>query len=253
MLVPAHVLEPNRSSRELRHQRRRLGGVVAGRAVAERARALPVLDADLVQRQAEQRLQLDPHRIGVLGVGHDERAVLGHVADRAARADRHVPVVLVLVGRGHGVRGRPEGLVDVPGLRLDPRRRQPGGVELAHLLVHVAAARDRGRVGPLHLQLRGSLDRRVLLLGDDADEVAEAHDLGARDRLDRALVHRQHLRSGAVTVGALPTRPHHAAVQHVRHLDVLHVGVLARHLVRDVDPRRVRAHDLVLGDRFRPR
>ena len=88
---------------------------------------------------------------------------------------------------------------------------------------------------------------------DDAEEVAEADDLRALDVLDRALVDRDDLRRRAVAVGALAARPHDAAVEHARDADVVDVGRLAGDLVRDVDPRRARADDLVLADRLRAR
>jgi hypothetical protein len=48
-----------------------------------------------------------------------------------------------------------------------------------HRLELVAAAGQRlRRVDPLHLQLRGRLDRVVLVLRHDADEVALAYDAG---------------------------------------------------------------------------
>ena len=55
---------------------------------------------------------------------------------------------------------------------LDARR-------VANVFVEVAHRRQLGPVGPAHLQVVGGLDRIPFPLGDDAEEVLEAHDLGA--------------------------------------------------------------------------
>ena len=57
-------------------------------------------------------------------------------------------------------------------------------------------------------------------------------------------------RLGAVAVGALPARPHDAAVQHVGQAHVLHVHVFAARLVGDVDARHAGADQLVAVDRL---
>ena len=88
-------------------------------------------------------------------------------------------------------------------------------------------------------------------LRDDADEVADLHDLRVRDVGDRLRVDRQHLRVHAVVRGTLPARPDRAAVQHPGDPDVVHVRVGAVHLRRDVEPMRAQLADqLVLVDRF---
>ena len=105
VLVPAHVLKPHRGAGELRENRRSLTGVEAGRAVPERARSLPVLDADPVGHKPEDERELVAHRVRVLRVAEDDRPRRGDVGDRAARADRDVGLVVEGVALPHGVRG----------------------------------------------------------------------------------------------------------------------------------------------------
>ncbi len=84
------------------------------------------------------------------------------------------------------------------------------------------------------LQDRSRLDRVVLLRRDDREEVPDAHDLHARDVLDRVGVDGERHRVRAVAVGTLPARPNHAAVEHSGHADVGRVGVHARDDLGDV-------------------
>ena len=101
VLVPAHELQPHRRAGELRHHGRRETAVVPGRAVAERARALPVLRRGSCSAAGRaRRCRFVRTRVGVLRVRDHERAVRRHVGDRAGRPDRHVAVVLVRVARG---------------------------------------------------------------------------------------------------------------------------------------------------------
>src|SRR4029078_2496738 len=80
--------------------------------------------------------------------------------------------------------------------------------------------------------------------GDDAEEIAFAHHPGdAGDFLDRAFVH-------LFDLGAWARRPHHAAVQHARHMEILHIGEAAGDLLGNVDARRRFADDLVVFRRF---
>ena len=103
-----------------------------------------------------------------------------------------------------------------------------------------ACVGQRLRLRPCRLELLRRLDRGPLALGDDAEEIALAHDLDdAGNVLDRALV-------DAFELGADRRRAHHAAVQHAGHAEVLHVGEAAGHLVRDVDARHRLADDLVV-------
>ena len=157
------------------------------------------------------------------------------VRDAAARADRHVALVVVLERARDRVRRRGQRGVDVALRRaFSVADDLPLGVHVAVVLPEVAGAR-KDRVGVPHdLQLRRSLDRVELLRRHDAEEVVHLHDLRARDVGDRLRVD-AHRDVRVVRVRALAARPHHAAVQHPGHADLVHVGVLAGHLVRDVD------------------
>src|ERR1700694_4311871 len=65
------------------------------------------------------------------------------------------------------------------------------GVKRSHRFDLVTAARKhRRRDGPLDLQLRRGLDRVVLVLRDDPEEVADLHDLDVWEMSDRALIDR---------------------------------------------------------------
>ncbi len=116
------------------------------------------------------------------------------------------------------------------------------GLRRPHALVHVGVRQLR-RFRPGHLEDLRGLDRVPLLRGDHADEVALAHDARGRDVPDRAFVDRKRL--GASAIGALATRQHDAAVQHVGQAHVLHVDVFAGHLVRQIDTRHPRAYQRV--------
>ena len=149
---------------------------------------------------------------------------------------------------GNDVRGRGQRRVHVPGVHGAADGRQAGRLLGAHVGGKVRVARQRRRIGPGHLQLLGGPHRVPLGRRHDADEVAAAQHPRARDVRDRGLVDRQHRRPGAVA--ALPGREHHAPVQHAGQAHVVHVGVAARHLRRDVDPRDPLPDQLVLAGRF---
>src|SRR5207237_2594850 len=109
--------------------------------------------------------------------------------------------------------------------------------------------RNVRRGGSLHIQLRSCLDRIVFMRRYDTEKVAFTDELHTRDVLQRTLVDRDDW--SAEPESRLPARPHDPAVEHSRNPDVVHVGVSAGDLVRDVDPRHRLRHDLVLTDRLR--
>jgi hypothetical protein len=121
-----------------------------------------------------------------------------------------------------------------------------------HRLELVAAAGQRlRRVDPLHLQLRGRLDRVVLVLRHDADEVALAYDAGPFDVADRLLVDRHHRR--AEPEHGLAARENDAPVEHPGDADVVDVGRGTGDDRRDLDARHACADERVLADRLRRR
>ena len=110
-----------------------------------------------------------------------------------------------------------------------------------------------GRVGlPLHPQrLHGGVGL-VFTLGDDADEVADDHQLDdARQVGDGRFVHRQ--QAGAdERAGVQPGigRAQHPAMQHAGPAHVVHIDRLAGGLGGQVDPRRAGADHGVVGHRL---
>ena len=110
-----------------------------------------------------------------------------------------------------------------------------GGADVLHQLVllgQALPARPRG------FELLGGFDGGPFILGNDAEEVALAHELDdTGNAADRRLVDALQRRSDR-------RRPYHAAVQHAGHAEVLHVGEFAGHLVRNVDARDRGADDL---------
>ena len=196
VLVPAHPLQTHRLADRLRDDRRAdvdVGLAARAEHAAERARALVEDAADLLRRQPEVRLAVElevrqrrRHARGLLRVGEDRDVIRLHVGDRARRADRHVPVVGVLVRRRHRLRRRLE-----RGVHVADVRRVAGGVRrvriarLAHPRPEVARAGQLRIALPDHLQLRRRLDRVVLLRRHDREEVPDLDDLDVRDVLDR--------------------------------------------------------------------
>ena len=119
-----------------------------------------------------------------------------------------------------------------------------------HALVEVAG-RQRGRLRPGHLELRGGFHRIPFLLRDNPDEVSLPHNARGGNVLYRAFIDGERL--GARAVGALPAGQHHPAVQHVGEPHVLHVHILASHLFRQIDPRNAGADEGVLACRLERR
>ena len=109
----------------------------------------------------------------------------------------------------------------------------------AHVLPELRPGRGPFPFRPGGLELPGALDRCPLALGDDGEEAALAHDAGALDALDGALVH-------SLEGGADGRRANHPRVEHAGHAEVLHVGVGARDLAGYVRPRHRLADDRVV-------
>jgi hypothetical protein len=109
----------------------------------------------------------------------------------------------------------------------------------AHVLPELGLVGEPFPFRPGGLELPGALDRCPLALGDDGEEAALAHDAGALDVLDGALVH-------SLEGGADGGRANHPRVEHTGHAEVLHVGVGARDLAGHVRPRHRLADDRVI-------
>src|SRR5262249_20290180 len=76
---------------------------------------------------------LSPHPVGVLCVGEHDGPVRAHVRHGAARADRHVALVAVRVGRRDRAGCAGEGGVVIALVEGDPRRGAARRVERPHL------------------------------------------------------------------------------------------------------------------------
>jgi len=150
------------------------------------------------------------------------------------------------VGTLHRLGRAGDGLRDVA--LVDQRARRRGiGAQGLFQIGEIGQIRDRL---PAHGQLLGRPDRILLALGDDADEVADAHHGDeAGNVAHRAFVDRDEAgadeRSG---IDAGIGWAHHAAMQHAGDADVVHEGQLARRLGRKVDARNGLADDGVVAD-----
>ena len=103
----------------------------------------------------------------------DRRLVRAHVGDGAGRTDGAVHLEGPLVRRADGLRRVAEGDRDVADVRQRLVGRARGTerpVELAHL------GQGRG-LAPRHPECLGGVDRLLLALADDADEVGHPHGL----------------------------------------------------------------------------
>jgi hypothetical protein len=97
---------------------------------------------------------------------------------------------------------------------------------------------------PHGLQLLCCPDGTPFRIGDDAEEIGDAHDLDdARNMIDRGLVIGNEDRADAR--GSDDT-----AVQHAGQLEILHVGETPVHLVWDVNARHRLSDDPIVGRRL---
>ena len=119
------------------------------------------------------------------------------------------------------------------------------GLVLAHALMDRGVRAEIRPLPPDDLEISRGLHRIPFALGDDADEVALADDLGPRDMGDGGFIHRQGLRADAKA--PLSARQHHAAMQHAGHAQVLHMRIFARRLLGDIDARRALTHKAILA------
>ncbi len=233
--VVAHPLDPDGRA-GLARQEHRVGGGVRESGAAVRTGVLHPDHAHAFGRNAEQLGQPLLQRVRLLRPGPDGRQPVGsHVGHRATRPHRRVRLegkVVAGLDAAHRARQRRGDVAALEGL---PGRLRRSG---AHVMVQLVAAReglDRG--APRHRQDLGRADRRPLLAGDDADEIALDHrpDV-AGNRLGRRVVHAHQRRSHAVG-------SHHAPVQHPGHADVGDVAEGAENLRRQVHARDRPAHD----------
>src|SRR5690348_6884391 len=115
----------------------------------------------------------------------DRRAVGSDIGDGTGGAERRMALDRPAICRGVdalGLEERAHGIADADGrLRVIDRR-------LAYRVEEMRLLRERRRLAPLQLELPRRAHGVPLILGDDADEIADAHDAHAAERRDRALV-----------------------------------------------------------------
>ena len=97
---------------------------------------------------------------------------------------------------------------------------------------------ESGPVAPLRVERGGGAHGRPFGLGDDAEEVLDAHDAHVGDAGDGRFVHREELRAHA-------RRADHAAVQHAGQFEIVDEGLGARAFAGDIGARQRLADDAV--------
>ncbi len=170
------------------------------------------------------------------------------IRDGAGRSDRGVHLVGPDVGPRHRLRRAGDCRIDIALVEQRPWRRRIG----AQRGLQVLQVGQRRRRLPAHFQLRRRLDRVLLALGNDADEIADADDGDEpRNIAHRSFIDRD--QAGAdegAGVDAGIKRAHHAAVQHAGHADIVDVDEFAGRLGRKVDARHRLADDAVSAHRL---
>jgi len=136
-----------------------------------------------------------------------------------------------------------EALLDI----ADAGDHRVGRLGGAHAFKQITISGQGLAVLPRHLEVAGGPHGVPFTLGDNADEIAAAHHAG-RYAGDRTLVDVERL--GSRSVGALPARAHHTALQHAGNADVLHVLVFGGDLVGNINARYPRADQPIAADRF---
>ena len=233
VLLLAHPLHPHRAAGQGGGQQGGIGRGVVGAVVAVAAGALDMDAAHLLGRPAQHLGDRLAVGIDALGVGpHRQQPVLVLLRHGAGRADRPVQQIgpgiagLQASGRRQPAASCRSRIGEILGRQRQQRLRQPVLVRQGRILLPLR----RGGQQPHRL------DRLELLLRHHRQEVAVAHHLDHPGQgLDRAHVQRRQ-------PGAVAGRPHDPAVQHAGQAQILHIGLAAGHLGRDVDPRQRLAH-----------
>ena len=243
VLVPSHELQADGPPGDLRHDRRRLRGIVLT-AVAVDARAFLVPHLNLFGRQAEHAGQARASAVNILGRGDDQCGIGFHVGNRAVRAEGRVSVIGSASDLGDDVRRGAERGFDIALFEHHPVL----GFRRSHLLVHAVVAGQHGFHVPRDFQLPGGANRIPFVLRHDADEIGAAHDTSTWNAANGTFIEARYRR--ACAIGTLAAGPHDAAVQHARHAHVLHVGECSTDLGGDVVAGDGRANQPVLIGRL---
>ena len=239
MLVPAHELQAHGLSRELRKNRGGLRHVVVA-TVAVGARAFVILHAHFLCGQAENSGESVARGVDVLRRADYERGIGVNVRERAIGAKGRVRLIRAVVCARGDVRGCGKCGRNIAALEHHVVR----GFFGAHRGIEAVAAGERGGHVPGDFQIARRADRVPFALGDDADEIAFAHDASAGDVRERIVVEGCNFRARAVR--ALAARPHYASVQHAGQAHVLQIDIRAAHFAGNVVARRARADEFVI-------
>ena len=240
MFLLARQLHAHRPADGARQQHR-VGGNVVGAVAAVAAGGLHPDHLDLGFAAMDQPRQLGAQMVRILRAGPDPGVILLIVGDRAGRADRGVHLIGPDVGPRHRLRGAGNRRIDVA---LVDQRARHGRIGAQRGLDVLQVGQRRHRL-PGHLELRRGLDRILLALGDDADEVADPDDRDkSGDVAHRGLVDRdQAVADEIADIDAGIGRTDDAAMQHAGHAHVVNVDQFAGRLRRQIDARHGLADD----------
>ena len=216
-------------------QQHRVGGHVIGAVAAIAAGGLHPDHLDLGFAAMDQPRQFGAQMVRVLRAGPDPGLVVLIIGDRAGRADRGVHLVRPDIGSRHRLRGAGNRRIDIALVDQRSRRRRIG----AQRGLDVLQVGQRRHRLPAHLELRRGLDRILLALGDDADEVADPDDGDQSGNVAyRGLIHRDQAVADEVTdIDAGIGRTNDAAMQHAGHAHIVDVNQFAGRLRRQIDAR----------------
>ncbi len=157
------------------------------------------------------------------------------IRNSAGRADRTVHLVGPDISPCHRLCGGGNGSVDVALVDQGPRRRGIG-TERSFDVLQIGKRRRRL---PGDFELRSSLDRVLLTLGDDTDKITDPDDGDQpRNIADRSLVDRDQAGADESTgIDAGVGRAYDAAVEHAGYAHVMNINEFAGSLRRKVGAR----------------
>ena len=232
VLLFARQLHANRTADRARQQNR-VGRDVVGAVAAVAAGGLHPDHVDLGIRPLQQQCEVGAQDVRILRARPHPNLILPDVRDRTGRTDRAVHLIRPDIRPLHRLFGGGDGSIDIALVDQDTRRRRIGakrGLDVFQV------GQRRGRL-PGDFELGGGLDRVLLALGDDADEIADFdHGDQARNIAHRSFVDRD--QAGAdkgAGIDAGIGRPHHAAMQHAGHAYVVNINQFAGRLRRKID------------------
>ena len=251
MLLLTRQLDAHRRAHGLGQQ----GGIgchVVGAVAAIAACGLHAHHVYFDIARAHQACQVGTQHMGVLRAGPDPQLQIGRLRilplqpqrDRTRGADGGVHLVRPHIGAFQGLLGLGQGLLDVALVHQFARRARVVAQGLRQV-VHLVHARPGL---PVHHQFTLGLLGVFFALGHHAHKItlhhhrADARNVGNRLGIDRF----QGVADEVTVVGARIRRPHHPAMEHARHAQVVHEHGLARGFARNVDAWHAGAHHAVV-------